>query len=182
MIDRRSLLAAGAALFVPASLEAQTLPTQRIRRRAPDVVLESHRREMLRWRRDIVESSRTSVVGLSFVGCTSQCPALDVIFQLLDTQALPSIDLYTLTLTPLANDWRVLAGRAEELGSSPRWRWLTGKPEDVYTVLDALDTSYSDPNSHSQTVILTGRNRYDRIDAPSPERLPSAADLVAALS
>jgi len=182
MIDRRCFLIGGSVIFATGRTEAGPLSARPVRRRPPNALLESHRREALHWQSDIVEGHRKSVIGLSFVGCSNQCPVSDLIFQLLDAQAPPGVDLYTLTLMPLANDWRVLAERADELQVSTRWRWLTGKHDQVFAVLDALNISYSNPDNHTQTVLLTGRGKYDRVDADRPELLPSVDQLVAALS
>lgn len=175
MIDRRSLLLAGAGLCLGPAAQAQSLPWQPVRRRAPEARLESHRREALYWRRDIVQGPRISLLGLSFVGCQVQCPAIETLFKILDDQAPASIDLYTMTLAPLENDWRALAGHAEQLGSSERWRWLTGEHSQVFAVLDALDASYSNLEKHSQPILLLGRGRYDRID-----QIATADQLIAA--
>ena len=153
------------------------MPFRPVRRRVPDVVLQSHRRETLRWRADIVGGSRRAIVGVTFLGCQSQCPPSDVLFSQLDMRAPPHIDLYTLTLSPLTDDWRLLARRADDFKASPRWRWLTGEPRDVYAVLDSLDIDFSNLDRHGQMVLRAGGGQAERLDA-----LPDADSLLRSFS
>lgn len=175
---RALLLGCGAATFMAAGCAtAAPLPFQPVRRRTPDVTLTSHRREQLRWLGDIVQGPRAGLIGLTFLGCVSQCPPSDVLFQQLDAQAPADIDLYTLTIDPLADDWRRLRRKAEEMGSSPRWRWLTGEAREVFALLDALDVAYGNLDWHGQVILRAGAGRLARLDT-----LPdNAAQLLAGL-
>lgn len=177
-LSRRGLLfATGAVALVTRTARAAPLPFQPVRRRTPDVTLTSHRREQLRWVTDIVQAPRTSIVGLTFLGCVSQCPPSDVLFQQLDAQAPSGIDLFTLTIDPLADDWRRLRRKAEDMGSSSRWRWLTGEAREVFALLDALDVSYANLDWHGQLVLRAGAGKLARLDT-LPE---SATQLLAGL-
>lgn len=173
---RAMAFAAFWACAAPGVALGGSAPFRPYRRPTPETALDAHDGTRLRWRADVVGGRRRGVVAFIYLGCASQCPPVLATLQALDARASPDIDLYTLTLSPLSDDVRLMGRQARDMGASPRWRWLTGEPGVVHALLDALDVSYADLGTHEQTLFRVGRGNCDRLDG-----LPGADDLIEAL-
>lgn len=176
---RRALLCGAGALFAARDFRtrahAAAAPFRPFQRKTPETTLDAHDGARLRWRADLVESERLGVVGFIYLGCASQCPPTLATFAALDAQAPPQVRLFTLTLSPLSDDVRLMARQAREMSASPRWRFLTGEPDAVHALLDALRVGVDDLADHDQSLMRVGRGRIDRLEGlPPPDALIEA--------
>jgi|APMI01.1.fsa_nt_gi cytochrome oxidase Cu insertion factor (SCO1/SenC/PrrC family) len=173
---RHALMFGSALLPISNAARAQSLPFRATRARAASARLRGHRGETLDWRADIIEARRRAFVGFTYVGCATQCPASDLLLQQVDAAAAPEIALYTLTLSPLTDDWRRMATKAEDMSATARWTWLSGEPREVYALLEALEVAAGTLESHGQALLRVGFGRCERVDdLPSLERVLASA-------
>ena len=96
-----------------------------------------------------------TVVSFTFAGCTSICPVSDLIMSALD-RAPGDFRLATLTVDPLGDTPELLARHAKELEASPRWRFYTGDPNNVFDVLSALGMDVRSLTDHPSFFLVIG--------------------------
>jgi protein SCO1/2 len=141
-------------------------------------------------------AGRPWIADFVFTRCQASCPMMTARMARLDRE-LPrgsEVGLLSLSVDPAHDRPEVLAGYARSFDASPRWRFLTGETEAVYTLVrggfklgvdptpqaapgptsDASGTP--EPITHStRFVLIDGRARirgyYDAFDAEEVARL-----------
>lgn len=121
---------------------------------------------------------RSVLINAAFVGCSSACPLLTQ--QLVQTkQALGDrfgrdIWFLSITVDPLNDGPDELKRFAQRQGADgPGWRFLTGEPKSVQTVLQRLGLWVDTPDEH-QTGLIAGNARAGRWGKLRPDAAPNA--------
>jgi protein SCO1 len=130
---------------------------------------------------DLVGSG-PAILSFTFTGCRALCPPTDLIMdrvaiRLRDT-GRTQVRLLTLTLDPLTDTPERLRSERAEVFDTSRV-FLTGAPDDVYAVLDALGVESGADQQHDTLVLLIDRSGT-RVSAlpglPDPDVIEAAAD------
>jgi cytochrome oxidase Cu insertion factor (SCO1/SenC/PrrC family) len=123
-------------------------------------------------------SPRSVLINTAFAGCSSACPLLTQ--QLARTRdALGDrfgrdIWFLSITVDPLNDGPDELKRFAQRQGADgPGWRFLTGAPQDVQTVLQRLGLWADKPDDH-QTGLIGGNARTGRWGKLRPDASPQA--------
>ncbi len=107
-------------------------------------------------------AGRTVVINPFFATCTGSCPvmhrALAAVQQALGDRLGRDVFLLSVTVDPAHDTPAKLRGYAEAFGAGPGWRFLTGAPEDVETVLRRLGQHVEQKEAH-QAIFLVGNDR-----------------------
>ena len=141
-----------------------------------DTPLTDHRGRPMKFLTDLVERPGVSIVSFVYTGCQSYCPPASLIMQLVDGQADPAMRLASVTIDPLGDRPEVLAVRAEEMGASERWSWLTGEPAAVFDLLDRVGIGFGRIEEHDVVFLVAGGGRMLRFRSlPDPDQLLCAA-------
>jgi protein SCO1 len=121
---------------------------------------------------------RTVLINAAFVGCSSACPLItqhlvrtrDALGDRFGTQ----VWFLSITVDPLNDGPDELKRFAQRQGADgPGWRFLTGKPNDVQTVLQRLGLWPDKPDNH-QTGLVAGNARGGRWGKLRPDSSPQA--------
>ncbi|MCX7659151.1 MAG: SCO family protein [Caldimonas manganoxidans] len=124
---------------------------------------------------------RTVLISALFVGCSSACPLivqrLDHTRQALGERFGADIWFLSITVDPLHDDPPALKRFAQRFGvDRPGWRFLTGEPTDVSTVLQRLGLWSAQPDDHA-TTLIAGKARAARWAKLRPDLSPQALAL-----
>lgn len=145
----------------------------------PDAPLQNHDGRRVRLLSD-VWGDRVALVNFVYTGCSSFCGMQSALFGALQGRLASRLGrevvLISITLDPLSDDPARLAAFARPFDPGPHWWWLTGEPNQVFRVLDALGADRGAPADHGPFVLVG--------QAQAPRRLvglPSLAQLQAAV-
>lgn len=121
---------------------------------------------------------RSVLINAVFVGCSSACPLLTQ--QLVQTRDVlgerfgRDIWFLSITVDPLNDGPDELKRFAQRQGADgPGWRFLTGAPKEVQTVLERLGLWVDRPDDH-QTGLIAGNARAGRWGKLRPDAAPRA--------
>jgi protein SCO1/2 len=125
--------------------------------------------------------------AITFVAtrCQDTCPIVNAVFSRL-AQGSPRARLVTISLDPAYDTPFVISTFARELQArTPAWRFVTGRPGDIATVLAAFGVvvakgSDGIPDAHSDFIYLL--DRHGRLKTTLPLSTHSVADLRATLA
>lgn len=130
------------------------------------------------------------IVAIDFVytSCTTVCPAISSVFSLvqeeLGDRAGKDVWLISMSIEPVRDTPRRLAGYAKKFDSGKGWIWLTGEKHNVDQVLNGLDAYTADIVSHPPMLVIGDAKRgvWRRLFGfPTPEDIIAQIDeLVAA--
>jgi protein SCO1/2 len=142
----------------------------RHRRPFPNVMLRTHRNEVVRFYDDLVKD-KVVVVSFMYTQCEGRCPiTISSVRRLQDAlgpRAGRDVFLYSITLDPVHDTPAVLRDYAAVVGAGRGWRWLTGSPGDIEVIRRRLGFVDPDPRldadkSQHSGLLLFGSDRADR--------------------
>jgi protein SCO1 len=125
------------------------------------------------------------IVSFTYTGCTSLCDVTNAILlgveDALDEAGDADTRIVTLTIDPANDTPERLSEARRELGSGPRWLWLTGGVSGTGAILDRLGVSLGAIETHDP-MFLVGRTCLGRfvrvVGLPDPDALAAlAADM-----
>lgn len=169
------------AIFVFSSAQAGdlTVKTQLRTVRLLDRQLVTSQGANLRFVSDLI-ANKQILLSFTFTGCVQLCPPSDVIMDLvaqrLDNNGGQQVQLVTLTLDPLTDTPERLRRERADL-MHPNRIFLSGDPNNVWTVLDGLSIRPGPSQDHEIQFLLIG-NGGREVTAiaglPDPEALLAA--------
>lgn len=173
----------GFALFVlsGATAGAQDLKMEQQPRvaRVLDRPLLTSKGQRVRFLADIV-APQPVLLSFTFTGCVQLCPPSDIVMDMLAERLAEAdrkdIRLVTLTLDPLTDTPQVLHRKRAEAMHADRL-FLTGRPSDVWAVLDGLGVQPGPNQDHEIQFLLVdtgGRKVTAFLGLPDPEALYGA--------
>ena len=142
----------------------------RHRRPFPNVMLRTHRNEVVRFYDDLVKD-KVVVVSFMYTRCGGRCPitisSVRRLQEALGPRAGRDVFLYSITLDPVHDTPAVLRDYAAVVGAGRGWRWLTGSPGDIEVIRRRLGFVDPDPRldadkSQHSGLLLFGSDRADR--------------------
>lgn len=164
---RRELLKAGAAAMATAALSHQVAQAHNVAGAVvPPALVPSIRCRVHDSRELLLHGllhNRTTALQLMFTGCSAVCPIQGALFadvqQRLDARpASPSdLQLLSISIDPLADDHRALAGWLRRYGAGARWRAASPDVQDLDRWLDFLQGRQAGADRHTAQVYLFDR-------------------------
>lgn len=142
----------------------------RQRTQFPNVLLTTHRNEVVRFYDDLLKQ-KTVVVSFMYTQCDGRCPttisSVRRLQEALGPRAGRDVFLYSITLDPVHDTPAILRDYAAVVGAGRGWRWLTGSARDVEVVRRRLGFADPDPRidadkSQHSGLLLFGCDRTDR--------------------
>lgn len=137
----------------------------------------------VRFLTDVV-APRPVLVSFTFTGCVQLCPPSDAIMDMvaerLEDAGRKDIRLVTLTLDPLTDTPQTLHRKRAEVMHADRL-FLSGKPNDVWAVLEGLGVQPGPNQDHEIQFLLIdsgGRRVTAFFGLPDPEALFAAVSKV----
>lgn len=103
---------------------------------------------------------RITALQLMFTGCSAVCPIQGAVFAALQAQvlgAVPDAQLLSLSIDPLNDDARALAGWRQRLGAQAGWLAAAPPLPHADVMLDALAARAKGSDRHSAQVALIDR-------------------------
>jgi protein SCO1/2 len=174
MTTKRMLLksAVTGTLFHPALASAAKVETKGPRADYfPNVILETHEGNKVRFYDDIVKGNKIVVFNMMYTVCTNICPPatanLMLVQQMLGDRVGRDVFFYSLTLRPEIDGWQALHAYALQYGMKPGWTLLTGRPADIEVIrrklgfYDRDPTADTNPSQHTGMVRI-GNEAFDR--------------------
>lgn len=150
------------ALFSTGSLRAAppqpaSKPDEAPRARIPDVVLVDQHGKKHRFYTDLIKG-RLVLMNAMYTRCRGTCPMQATIFAqatrlLRQRQDLP-VKILSVSLEPEVDTPEKLASFASRYDAGEDWLFLTGKPDDVKAVLDAMDIGAPRPEEHAPLCVV----------------------------
>jgi protein SCO1 len=114
----------------------------------PDVVLTNHEGKKVRFYDDLIKD-KVVAINFMYARCEGVCPGntanLRKVQKLLGDLVGRDVHFYSFTLKPEEDTPEVLATYAAAHGVGPGWQFLTGSPEDMEAVRQALGFTDPDP-------------------------------------
>ena len=142
-------------LALPAA--AQTPVEEGARRYFGDTVLVDQDGRELRLFTDLM-AGKVVLIHAGFVDCKTDCPLTASILQKvqehLGARLGPDARILSITLDPEHDTSAKLKEHAAKLEARPGWHFLTGKPEDVETVLGKLGLSAPERDKHKPLFLV----------------------------
>ena len=132
-----------------------------------------------RLKSDVV-GDRIVVVDFIYTTCTTICPVISATFadvqKRLGDSVGRDVGLVSISVDPARDTPAALKAYGEKVGAGAGWTWLTGKPQDVDSVLKGLGAYVGSPDQHPSMVLVgDGRTgQWTRFFG-----FPSAAQIVA---
>lgn len=129
----------------------------------PDVELTTHEGERVRFYSDLIKD-KIVVINFMYARCEGTCPGttanLVKVQRMLGDLVGSEIHMYSITLKPEEDDPRALRDYARAFGVGPGWTFLTGAPEDVEQLRQALGFTDPDPELDADTASHIGMVLY----------------------
>lgn len=147
-----SAISAGAS---PATTVVQ--PAQTPRARIPDVELIDQHGKRHRFYSDLVRG-RLVLMNAMYTRCRGTCPMQATVFAqaarlVRQRQDLP-VQILSVSLEPEVDTPERLASFAARYDAGNDWLFLTGRPEDVKAVLEAMDLAAPRPEEHTPLCVV----------------------------
>jgi protein SCO1/2 len=140
-----------------AAVASDTNAASKTRVRLADVELtdQSRRRGLLA--RDIV-GGRIVIANFVYTTCSSVCPLISVVFnqvqQQLPAELARDTVLLSISVDPLNDTPEQLQAAAQQYGSGDGWRWLTGRVNDIESVLKGFGAYSVRAQDHLPMVVI----------------------------
>ncbi len=122
----------------------------------PDVTLVDDGAHPVRLR-DALAADEPVMLNFIFTTCTAICPVMSRIFARVPQELGPEaarLRLISITIDPEQDTPKQLRAYAERFGAGPRWRFLTGRVEDIQAVERAFDAYRGDKMNHQPLTLL----------------------------
>lgn len=101
---------------------------------------------------------RKVLVHFVFTSCKGACPTMTAnlarVQALLGKRAGKEVAILTITVDPVNDTPKVLKQYAARFNAGPGWRFLTGTPQNVETVLGRLGGLTKKPEEHTSTLLI----------------------------
>ncbi|WP_437775032.1 SCO family protein [Sorangium sp. So ce1097] len=101
---------------------------------------------------------RKVLIHFIFTSCKGACPTMAAnlarVQALLGKRAGKEVALLTITVDPVNDTPKVLKQYAARFNAGPGWRFLTGTPQNVETVLGRLGGLTKNPEEHTSTLLI----------------------------
>lgn len=132
---------------------------------------------------------KTTALQLMFTGCSATCPIQGALFadvqQRLDarTPARADLQLLSISIDPLADDPRALAGWLRRFGAGTRWRAASPDIRDLDRWLDFLQGRQTGADQHTAQAYLFdrwGRLALRSVDFPPAGEITRLLDALSA--
>lgn len=138
--------------------QAAAKPAETVTLTFPDVALRDADDQPIRFTSDALGDDLV-VLDFVYTTCTTVCPVVSAILaqvqQKLGARVGDDVQLLSLTVDPVRDTPARLKRYSAQHGSPQGWRWLTGQPEAVNSVLKAAGTWTPNFEEHP-AVILVG--------------------------
>jgi protein SCO1 len=173
---RTCLILAFAWVFAihPVGLRAQRQTPVLSQRTIPDVELTDQHGRKVHFYSDLVKG-KVVAINTIFTTCTTICPTMGVTFQQLSTllanQSPTRLSLISISIDPVVDTPQKLDQWSREFGRvGPDWILLTGRKDDIDTLLNALQLYNSDKQAHKPVVLVgsDGGKNWARASAELP--------------
>jgi protein SCO1/2 len=173
-MQRRKFFATGTATLAGAAasgaIQAWNAPAAAATRSAiPNIAVLDQDGQAHRFYDDLVKD-RVVMINFFFTSCGDTCPLvtenLREVQDLLGERVGQDIFIYSITLEPELETPAILKDYAQLWHIKPGWRFLTGRPDDIEHLRQALGFADTDPEFAQIKDSHTGSIRYgnDRID------------------
>ncbi|WP_438014328.1 SCO family protein [Sorangium sp. So ce315] len=101
---------------------------------------------------------RKVLIHFIFTSCKGACPTMTAnlarVQALLGKRAGKEVAILTITVDPVNDTPRVLKQYAARFNAGPGWRFVTGTPQNVETVLGRLGGLTKKPEEHTSTLLI----------------------------
>ncbi|WP_437730691.1 SCO family protein [Sorangium sp. So ce1335] len=101
---------------------------------------------------------RKVLIHFIFTSCKGACPTMTSnlarVQALLGKRAGKEVAILTITVDPVNDTPKVLKQYAARFNAGPGWRFLTGAPKNVETVLGRLGGLTKKPEEHTSTLLI----------------------------
>lgn len=156
-----AVVAAVLAVPAPAAQQAPEASDEAARNYFTDTVLINQDGEEMRFYSDLLRD-RVVVINVLFTECTGSCPVMSRKYASLQDhlgdQLGDQVHLISISVDPANDSPADLKRHAEKFGAREGWYLLTGREENVRTVLGKLGQWVDDPATH-QNLFLIGNDR-----------------------
>jgi protein SCO1/2 len=173
-MQRRTIFAVGAATLAGTALGSgppwRPVTAQAGRSAIPNVPVLDQDGESHRFYDDLVKD-RVVLINFFFTACGDTCPLvtenLREVQDLLGERVGRDILMHSISLEPALETPPVLADYARLWDARPGWRFLTGRPEDIERLRQALgfadaDPAFADVKDSHAGLVRYGNDRLDR--------------------
>ena len=138
----------------------------------PDVTLIDSDAKPVRLR-DALASDEPVMLNFVFTTCSTICPVMVRVFADVPSRlgaAAKEVRLVSISIDPENDTPAKLNAYAKTFGTGLRWRFLTGRLDDIKTVQTAFDTYRGDKMNHQPTTFLhkPGQSQWTRVDGFAP--------------
>lgn len=142
----------------------------------PDVVLTDSDARPVRLR-DLLEANEPVMVNFIFTTCGTICPVMVKVFSEVPAKLgadAQKLRLVSISIDPENDTPARLKTYASEYAGAARWKFLTGRLQDIHAIQRAFSSYRGDKMNHEPVTLLHGArgNSWVRIDG-----FASAADL-----
>ena len=130
--------------------------------RIPDVRVYDENGNALRFYTDLVKG-KTVAINFIFTTCTTICPPLTATFRRVQqdlTERAADVQLISISVDPTTDTPERLHEFAAKFKAGPRWRFVTGDPGQINSLLRVLGAAVADRNDHTPMVLI-GNDRTD---------------------
>ncbi|WP_437630516.1 SCO family protein [Sorangium sp. So ce854] len=125
---------------------------------------------------------RKVLIHFIFTSCKGACPTMTAnlarVQALLGKRAGKEVTILTITVDPVNDTPRVLKQYAARFNAGPGWRFLTGTPQNVETVLGRLGGLTKKPEEHTSTLLIGDTTTGMWLKAVATERPETIVRLV----
>jgi protein SCO1/2 len=150
----------------------------------PDVTLVDEAGRPVRLR-ELLAADEPVMLNFIFTTCTAICPVMSRIFARVPAELgaeAGRVRLISISIDPEHDTPRQLRAYADRFGAGERWRFLTGRLEDIVAVERAFDAYRGDKMNHQPLTLLRPRpdRPWVRLDGfASPAQLAQEYERVA---
>lgn len=134
----------------------------------PDVVLTDADARAVRLR-DLLATKDTVMLNFIFTTCGAICPVMSKTFSEVPEKLKAQVNgprMISISIDPENDTPAKLKAYSKAYGASPRWSFLTGRPEDIKAIQIAFDSYRGDKMSHDPVTFLhvSPDKRWVRLD------------------
>jgi protein SCO1/2 len=153
----KTILAMGALLACLFSVARAEEPKSPSEKYFTDTELVNQDGKPVRFYSDVLKG-KTVVIDVFFTTCTASCLVMNKSFEKiqegLGEHVGKEVVLVSITVDPETDTPERLKVYAKKFNAKPGWMFLTGKKENIQTVLKKLGLYVEDKNAHSNLVLI----------------------------
>jgi len=117
---------------------------------------------------ELLDIDKPVILQFIYTACTTVCPGMMVKFTNFQRRLEPDTEqalLVSISIDPENDTPEVLTGYSDSYQAQPGWVFLTGSPNDIYTVMAAFNTQPTDMSTLDSPVLLRapGQNQWLRL-------------------